>query len=888
MRSMRRLFSLVRNLVRGRALDRDLDDELASYVEEMAERRVAEGMTAADARRLTLATMGGVNQVKDLVRDGRRGARLEALAADVRYGWRGLAASPIFTITALATLALGIGVTTAMLSIVRAVLLRPLPYREPDRLVFVWSDLTRASYPRGPLAGPELQDLRDRCRQFEGLGSIWANTAALTGDGDPEQLRIGLVTADFFSVLGAEPLLGRTFGPGDNTIQPSPVVVLAWSLWQRRYAGDPSIIGRRILMNGAPVTVVGVMPATFRLWMPAEANVPDSLQAWRPLSSGISKAPRGQQFLRVVGRMRPGVTVDQASAEVASVGLALGREFEYYGQSPPVFYALPLHSDAVHTVRPALLALLIGAVLLLVIACLNVANLLVARAAARRRETALRFALGATRARLFQQRLVEGLSLSLLGALAGLGVATMTVRLLVALRPESLSRIEGTGLDAWTVSVAIAVAVGWALVFSLAPLVTAVRTEPSPVLLTGARLTSGLVDRRTRAVLVVLEVALGLVLLVSAGLLLRASQKLAAVDPNFATARTMSFRIALPGSRYRTPDAVKSFSRQLEASLAALPGVQSVGGVSHLPYDDLPNWSTPYFRPETADPTTANEADARTVTPGYFETVQARLVDGRFFAETDENGKTPVAIVDDWLARRTWPGERAIGKRLMADPATTGLPNTEVTVVGVVRHLRHRTPVRDVREQMYFPQWQVYRSPLAYVVRTSADPETLSGPIRQAVAKLDPQLPISDLRPLDAYGYAARGTLRFTTSLSAAFSTAALLLACIGIYGVLAYSVTRRRVEFSIRRALGATQGQVVALVMREAFTLTAIGAVLGLLAAIPATQVLRTQLYGVTLIDPLTYAVAVPVLLGAVALAALLPAWRATGVSAAETLRQS
>jgi putative ABC transport system permease protein len=887
MRSIRRVLSLVRNLVRGGALDRDLDDELASYVEEMASRRVTQGMTAEEARRSTLADMGGVSRVRDLVRDGRRGARVEALASDVRYGWRGLAAAPIFTMTALATLALGIGATTAILSIVRAVLLQPLPYREPDRLVFVWSDLTRASYPRGPLAGPELQDLRQRCRQFEGLGAIWANTAALTGDGDPEQLRIGLVTADFFSVLGAEPLLGRTFGPEDNTPAPPPVVVIAWSLWQRRYGGDPSIIGRRILMNGAPVSVVGVMPATFRLWMPAEANVPDSLQAWRPLSSGIARAPRGQQFLRVVGRMRPGVTVDQASEEVASVGLAIGREFEYYGQSAPVFYALPLHADAVHTVRPALLAVLIGAVLLLVIACLNVANLLVARAAARRHETALRFALGATRGRLFQQRLVEGLVLSIMGAIGGLGVATIMLRLLAAVRPDSLSRIEGAGLDAWAVAIAMGVAILWALFFSLAPLLEIARTSPSQSLLIGSRLAGGPVEQRTRAMLVVVEVALGLVLLVSAGLLLRASQKLAAVDPHFDTDQIMSFRLALPGSRYRSPDAIKSFSRQLSSSLVALPGVQSVGGISHLPYDDLPNWSTPYFRPETADPTTANEADARTVTPGYFETVHARLVEGRFFAESDEDGKTSVAIVDDWLARRTWPGQTAVGKRLLADPGTTGLPNTEVTVVGVVRHLRHRTPTRDVREQMYFPQWQVYRSPLAYVVRTTADPASLSGPIRQAVAKLDPQLPISDLRPLDSYGFAARGTLRFTTSLSAAFSTAALLLACIGIYGVLAYSVTRRRVELSIRRALGASRGQIVALVMREAFGLAAIGAVLGLVAAIPATRVLRTQLYGVTLADPLTYAVAIPLLLTSVAVAASVPAWRATSVREVEALRE-
>src|SRR5262245_13072107 len=297
------------------------------------------------------------------------------------------------------------------------------------------------------------------------------------------------------------------FRPEDNTPAPAPVVVIAWSLWQRRYGGDPSIVGRRILMNGTPVSVIGVMPQTFRLWMPAEANVPDTLQAWRPLSSTIVTAPRGQQFLRVVGRMRPGVTVDEASAEVASVGLALGREFEFYGQSAPVFYALPLHADAVHTVRPALLALLVGAVLLLVIACLNVANLLVARAAARRRETALRLALGATRMRLFQQRLVEGLVLSTLGALGGLGVAHLILPLLISIRPESLSRIESASLDMWAVGIATGVAVAWAIVFSLAPLLDIARISPSQSLLTGGRLAGSRGEHRTRAVLVVVEVA---------------------------------------------------------------------------------------------------------------------------------------------------------------------------------------------------------------------------------------------------------------------------------------------------------------------------------------------------------------------------------------------
>ncbi|HXW06370.1 MAG TPA: ABC transporter permease [Vicinamibacterales bacterium] len=866
-------------------LDRELDDELRFVVEELTRRFLDAGMSADGARRQALLEVGGMEQVKERMRDVRPGNRIETSVRDIRYAWRGLWRAPAFASVAILTFGLGIGATTAIFSLVSALLLEDLPFRDAGRLVFVWQDLTASGYPRAPLAGPEIQDLRDRATLFEGFGGIWSNTAVLTGD-DPEQLRIGLVTADFFTVLGSEAALGRVFARQDETPGPPRAILLSWALWQRRYGGDPSIVGRTVQVNGQPTIVIGVMPERFRPMLPPDASVPDDLQAFIPLNATYTQWPRGQQFLRVVARVKSGVLLSDAQQEIAALAARLGREHASYGRAGLTLYAVPLHADSVRELQPALLALFGGAALLLVVACVNVASLLVARALARGRETAVRMALGAGAGRLFRQYAIEGLVLGTLGGVAGIAIGHGLLALLVALRPPALSRIELASLDSPVLVFAAVASLGWGFLLSLAPLAEVCRTDIVRMLQSGQRYTAVGLPYRRRATLVVLQLALSVVLLVSAALLVRTFWRLQHVDPGFTSGNVITFRLALSGARFWSPDAMNAFSEEFRFRLAQLPGVTGVGAISHLPYDELPNWGTPYFLEDDKLKERGGHADTRAVTAGFFEAVGARLLDGRFFTEADDSKSTPVAVVDRRLAERLWPGESPLGKRFIGDPRTTGTPSTVVTVVGVVGHLRHRRPTEDVREQIYFPVRQAPRNPMAYVVRSAADPAALTSGIRESLRSLDATLPLYDVRPLASYVVSARAARRFTTILAAAFAVTALLLACLGVYGVTAYAVALRRREFGIRIALGARRRQVAGVVLKEGLGLAAWGLVLGLGGAAVAATFLRSQLFGVTATDAVSYAAAAPALLLAAALAAWLPARRAAAASPVESLR--
>lgn len=522
-----RLRSLWRAWRHRDALDRDLDAEVRAAVDELAARHRARGMDQAMARRAALLDMGGVEVVKQQVRDGRAGAGLEALLLDVRHAIRGVRKAPGLTATVAATLALAIGANAAIFSIVHAMLFKPLPYREADRLAFIWldrsvTDAARAawSYPRGPMSGPDLRNLREGTHSFSDFAGIWASgTIALDGDGDPEQLRGALVTTNFFEVLGVQPALGRTFRPEDARADAPQAIVLGWELFERRFGGDPSIVGRRISVNDAAVTVVGVMPAGFRLLLPADASVPDRLQAFAPFWPDLENGPRRNLFLRVVARMRPGVTIEQAGEDVAGMARRLSGELGTERR----FTTVALQAEYVREIRGPLLALFAGVGILLAIACVNVASLLVARAASRARETALRLALGATRGRLLRQWLVEGLLLTALGAAGGILAGSAGLRVLLALAPESLSRLELARIDSTVVVFTAAIAIGWGVLFSLAPLTEFRRAAPGRALRSGPRGGSGSIRYRTRASLVVVQMALSVVLLVSAALLVRTS-----------------------------------------------------------------------------------------------------------------------------------------------------------------------------------------------------------------------------------------------------------------------------------------------------------------------------------------------------------------------------
>jgi predicted permease len=877
-----RLVSFWRTVTRGRRLDADLDAEVQSYLDEITARKIARGVDPATARRETMMDAGGIDQVKDGVRDIRIGRFVEETTRDTAYAWRTLRKAPGFAAAAILTLALGVGANTAIFSVVHALLIAPLPYADPDRLVFVWADQTSEGYPRAPLSGPELTDLDTRSSLFEGFGAIWATTAALTGDDEPEQLRIGHVTSDFFSLLGANAAIGRTFVDDDVVKGPPTAILLSASVWRRRYGSDRSIVGRRILVNGRPTTVVGVMPPDFRLLMPPDASVPDDLEAFQPFDRFLPEYPRGQRFLRVVGRMRSGVGLAAAQQDVARVGDEISKAYTHYGAAGRQFETVALQADATREIRGPLLAMFGGVAILLLIACVNVASLLIARAAARSKETAMRVALGAGHWRLFRQHLVEGLLLTTLGAAAGLLAARWGLDALLALAPPALSRLSAARINTVVVVFSLAAVFAWGVLLSIAPLTEVWRVRlANAIRIDAAR--SGTMPSRLRALLITGQVAMSVVLVIGALLLVRTFNNVRVLDPGFNDDRIQSFRLAV---RAPSRERALAFSRELQSALSALPGVTGAASISHAPYDHVPNWGGPYLAEKGADPSTAPQADYRSLSPGALELLGIRLIEGRSFTEADDATSRPVVIVDRRLAERTWPGQSAIDKRIGVDTFVTGKAEIEATVVGVVDHVRHRNPIVEVREQIYFPQRQAMRNPAVWIVKAESDAARLMPAIRDTLRKLDPALPIYDVRPLAAYAQGANATRQFTMQLSVLFALVALTLASVGVYGVIAYSVERRHREFGVRRALGARSTEVVALVARDGARLLLHGLIGGVAAAALVAWLMRGLLFGVSPWDPSTYVSAIPVLIAAGLLACLLPARRAVAANPVEALR--
>jgi predicted permease len=886
MRTLTRLRLALRGVFRRSRLEQDLTDELTDWTEELAERHRARGASPDDALRRARAEVGGVVPLKAAVLDQRPLASWDGLSSDVKDAWRGLRRAPAFSIAVTLTLALGIGASTAIFSVVHTMLLAPLPYRDASRLVFIWSDMTSGGYPRAPLSSPELADLRERAKRFDGFGAIWATSSTLT-EGEPEQLRTGLVTTNFFSVLGVDAALGRTFGPEDEA-PPGGGIVLSWALFQRRFGGDTSIVGRRIQMNGSPQTVLGVMPATFRLLLPVDASVPDDLQAWTMTrSSALPRGPRGQQFLRVVGRMKPGVALGEARADIDRVATDISRQFAEYGAEGRQFRTIGLQDDAVREIRPSLIVLFVGVAVLAAIACVNVASLLVARAADRARDTALRAALGAGRGRLVRHRAAEALLLAGGGTAVGVAFAQGALAALLALRPIGLNRLAATRIDLAAVAFAVGVSLLSATLFSLAPVFEALRVNLTDALKSGDRRAMGSVPhRRTRQGLVFVQVALGVVLVVGAALLTRSVIAMQRADLGFESDHTLTFRMAALGARYRSPAAASDLSRRVLTALTSLPGVTGAGAISNVPFDNTPNWGGPFLTQPGQDEATAAVADYRSVTPGFFEAAGVRLVEGRRFQETDDTNTGPVVVVDDLLAKRAWPGQSAVGRTLLVDPGSSGHAKTTASVVGVVGHLRLRSVTATQSEEVFFSERQVVRSPIAYAVRTSGDPTALVSDVRRAMTAIDPLLPIADVRTLDAYTREATAASRFTATLAAVFAVVALALACVGIYGVVAYGVARRTAEFAVRLVLGARPGQIIAMAVGEGARLTLAGVVVGLAGAFAAARALRSQLFGVTPTDPLAFGLAA-LALGVAALGSCwLPARRAARSTPASALR--
>lgn len=817
---------------------------------------------------------------------------MDNVIQDVRVTLRNLAKSPGYVLPAVLTIALGIGINTAIFSAVHGTLLAPLPYPDPGTLVVVWADLVGSNYPRAPLSGPELVDLRRDVKLLGEVGGIWPTGATLVEDGRPEALRVGMVTANFLSILRVTPALGRVFTAAEEGEGAPPAIVIGGRLWQSRFGGA-DVVNRRVRisggwgLSGGVYTIVGVMPPDFEMLLPLDSSVPRSVDAWIPFQQDLATAPRSVSYLRTIGRLVPGAGFASAADQIDVVGRDIVRKHAEYAKSARRFYAVPLHEDLVRGVRPALI-LLQGAVgFVLLMTCANVSSLMLVRARARRRETATRAALGAPRHRVVRLLLTESLALALPGGLLGVLLAQLGLGLTAWLDLSALPRRAPAALNAPVLGFAVLASLVAALLFGLAPLLGAFRVSLVDVLKTGLRDGSAAASRQATSLLVLVEIALGVVLLIGAGLLVRTFLNLQHADLGYNAERVLTFQLSLPFERYGDPSALSRFTRDLERELLALPGVEAAGAINQLPLDEAPNWSTPYWTPATEKQRDAPEADARLVTPGYFRSVQAHLIAGRWFRSEDDETQPLVLIVDERLARQAWPGESPLEKELsVLVSGAEGFAIRRGHVVGVVRHLRHHRPSAEVREQVYVPFAQAPRNQMGVVVRAPVDVEALMRAITLQISRLDPNLAPARMRTMGDYLARSWAPARISMLLASLFACLSLALACVGLYGVISYSVALRRDELAIRAALGASMNDLVWLVLRHGAGLTAAGLALGLLASLLASRGLASLLFGVSARDPATF-VGVPVALGLCAfVASYLPARRAARVDPARILR--
>ena len=773
---------------------------------------------------------------------------MDTVRQDLHYAGRMLAKKPVFTLVAILTLVIGIGANTAIFSVVDSVLLRPLPYPHSSRLAVVWSVFGKEG--RAPSSGPELISLRERSRLFEQFAGIWVQSGALTGRGEPERVSLGLVTSNFLSLLSAGPQLGRFFLPHDEGQGAAPVVVISHELWQRRYGADPRIIGQPVRLSGELCTVVGVLPAGFKLIFPEGASVPAHIDVYIPFQWDLAKQSRDQGYIRIIGRLRDGATIQQAQAELDNIASQLRSEFlEYSGQNLHL-QALSLQGDVAHNVRRALLALFAGTAFVLLIACANVAMLVLSRANERRDEITVRAALGAGRARIIRQLLTESVLLSCLGGIAALAVSWGILRILWVLQPAGIARMAPTGLNLADLVFNLLVSVFCGILFGLSPALEA-RGLDLASMLRGASRSTGGNKRLSRQLLIGCEVALTFVLLTSSVLLIRTFADLLRVEPGFNPNNVLTFQVSLTGVRYPTRDAAIQSIREAQRKLSTVPGVQSVGVVSHLPFDDnLPNWYDYYWR-EGAPQQEQNTlmADHRSVSAGFFDTLRIDFVAGRDFDSADEVANRKVVIIDDSLANQLWPRGDAIGKALNVQNGDFVRDVAEV--IGVVKHVQYHSLTNQVRPQIYLRYPMAVRANMSFVVRTNASPETLVPLIRRQVADLDKDLPVANVRLMDDYVSDARMSARFITVLCGSLGAIALLLSCIGIYGVTSSAVADRTKEIGIRMALGAQRYKIMMMILRAGMTPILTGGLLGFALSLALTPLLSSLLFGVRPIDP-------------------------------------
>jgi putative ABC transport system permease protein len=868
----------LRALLRRAAVERELDEELRFHLERQIEQNVARGMSPGEAARAAVASFGRVENIKEECRDARGVRPVEEMWQDLRYGARKLRKSPGFALVAITTLALGIGANTAIFSVVNAVLLRPLPFDRPEQLVRVFGTSARRSSFSRPHSYLNFSDLRAQNQTFEAMAAYSGSTSALSGADAPEQIEGVVASGDIFRVLGTKPLLGRLLAPEDERPGGSTAVVISHGLWQRRFGSDPNIVGRVIRLDGREREIVGVTPADFRFDF-----VTGAADFWRPINPSQSEyQQRGAIFLDAIGRLKPGVSTAQAGADLGVVASRLSEQYQDSNTGIGVRIA-PAQEELVGEMRPTLL-LLLGAVgFVLLIACANVANLLLARSAGRQREIAVRSALGAWRGRIVRQLLTESVLLAFAGGLLGLLFAVWGVKLLSAFVPEDVPRFGETSIDLRVLVFTLAASVLTGLLFGVAPALQSSRFELNEALKEGGRSnTDGLGRKRVRSLLIVSEVAISLVLLVGAGLLVKSFVKLRNTDPGFDPGNTLTASISLASVRYDTDEKIADFYRRLVERVRAMPGVESAGAVTPLPLsDNSMSFSFSVVGQPPLPPGQRQSASARIVTPDYFRAQRVPLRKGRVFTDDDKAGAPGAIIVNEAFARRYLPGVEPLGQRLHAS-----VNDIEGEIVGVVGDIRGASLARPGTPEYYIPEATAAFNDMSLVVRTTGDPAPLTPALRQAVAEMDKDQPLYEVRTMESLVARSVARQRFSMTLIGVFAALAMVLAAVGVFSVMSSLVAQRTHEIGVRMALGARQRDILSMVVRHGAMLTLVGIATGVVASFVFMRLMSSLLYEVSATDPVIY-VGITVLLAAVALlACYVPARRATKVDPLIALR--
>jgi putative ABC transport system permease protein len=807
---------------------------------------------------------------------------MDALLQDIRYAIRSLGRTPGFAVVAVAALALGIGANTAIFTIVNAALIEPLPFHDPDRIVVLWERNVRRPDRKNTIGPANYIRWRERAQSFEELSGFIDRSGVLTG-GDPEEVTTQLVLGDMFKVLAVPAMIGRTFTPAELSDPAANVAILSYALWQRRFSGDPQIVGRAIQLNNAATTVVGVMPPDVQV-VASRSQVGKPTDLWIPFPlPAEARTPRGRS-ISVIGRLKPGASIQQAQAEMDTVAAGLEKEFPAFntGWGVRVF---SLRDELAGNIRPALLLLAGAVAFVLLIACANVANLLLARGAARHREIAIRSALGAARIRVMRQLLTESLVLGITGGLVGLLVAQWSLAALVAMSPVDLTTLGHIRVSYPVLAFTAAVSLLTAVICGFAPAFEGSRTDVHETLKDGARqVGGGARARRLRQAFVVSEIALAVVLLVGAGLLIRSFASLRSVDPGLDTRNVLTMRVTLPARKYNEPGKTLRFFADAESRVAALPGVQSVGMVSFLPFTVLgaaTNFDIVGQPP--APPSAALGTDVTVCDVGYFQTLRLPLIKGRLFTEREMREKSNVVVINDALAQRYFPGQDPIGQQLVIYMTERNEPTEIIGVVGSSKFIDLRAAAQPAS---FWPHPQLPYTGMTLTVRTASDPLSFASSVEREIHAIDKDQPVSDVRTMDQWIARSLAQARFSSMLLSVFAGLALLLASIGIYGVMSYAVTQRTSEIGIRLALGAERQNILSLVVGNGLRMTGLGLLIGVLLALPLTRTLASLLFNIGSTDPLTF-LGVIVVLGAVALlATYLPARRASHIAPTEALR--